>query len=67
LSALVREMQKISQRFDATQSLDGVSIALHKGEVHAPVGGTSAGKSTLIKIIVGIDPPDRRPRWEIVA
>jgi ABC-type sugar transport system ATPase subunit len=67
LSALVLEMQKISQRFDATQSLDGVSIALHKGEVHAPVGRTGAGKSTLIKIIVGIDPPDRRPRCEIVA
>jgi ABC-type sugar transport system ATPase subunit len=65
MSALVIEMQKISRRFDATQSLDGVSIALHKGDVHALLGENSAGKSTLIKIIAGIHRTDQRARGEV--
>ena len=67
MSALALETQKISKRFDATQSLEGVSIALHKGEVNALVGGNSAGKSTLIKIMAGIHPPEQRARVEVVA
>ena len=67
MSALALEMHKISKRFDATQSLDGVSIALDKGEKHAQVGANSAGKSTLIKMIAGIDPPDGHARAEVVA
>jgi ABC-type sugar transport system ATPase subunit len=67
MSALALEMQKISKRFDATQSFAGVSIALHKGEVHALVGGNSAGKSTLIKAVARFQPPDQRARGEVVA
>jgi ABC-type sugar transport system ATPase subunit len=67
MSALALEMLKISKRFDATQAVDGVSIALHKGEVHALVEGSGAGKSTLIKIMAGIHPRDQRARVEVVA
>jgi rhamnose transport system ATP-binding protein len=52
------EMNGISKRFDATQALDGVSLTLYPGEVHALVGENGAGKSTLIKIMTGIHPPD---------
>jgi rhamnose transport system ATP-binding protein len=52
------EMSAISKRFDATQALDGVSLTLYPGEVHALVGENGAGKSTLIKIMTGIHPPD---------
>ncbi len=45
-------------RFDATQALDGVSLALYPGEVHALLGENGAGKSTLIKIMTGIHQPD---------
>ena len=53
------ELQHISKRFDSTQALDDVSLALYPGEIHALLGENGAGKSTLIKIMTGIHRPDR--------
>jgi rhamnose transport system ATP-binding protein len=55
----VLEMQGISKRFDMTQALDQVSLALYPGEIHALLGENGAGKSTLIKIMTGIHKPDQ--------
>src|SRR6202049_621536 len=57
--APIIEIRGVAKRFDATQALDDVSLALHAGEIHALLGENGAGKSTLIKIITGVHQPDR--------
>ena len=55
----IMAIQHISKRFDATQALEDVALALYPGEVHALIGENGAGKSTLIKIMTGVHPPDQ--------
>ena len=55
----ILEIRNIAKRFDATQALEDVSLALFPGEIHALLGENGAGKSTLIKIITGVHQPDR--------
>ena len=46
------------KRFGTVQALDGVSIALRPGEIHGIIGENGAGKSTFLKILVGLERPD---------
>jgi rhamnose transport system ATP-binding protein len=57
-AAAILEIRDVRKRFGSTQALDGVSIALVPGEVHALVGENGAGKSTLIRIMTGVEQPD---------
>lgn len=53
------ELRDVDKRFGGTQALDGVSLQIKSGEVHAFVGENGAGKSTLGKVIAGVYAADR--------
>jgi ribose transport system ATP-binding protein len=44
----------VVKSFGATKALKGVRLQIDGGEVHALIGGNGCGKSTLIKILAGV-------------
>ncbi|RBP07308.1 monosaccharide ABC transporter ATP-binding protein (CUT2 family) [Roseiarcus fermentans] len=51
---LALELQGIVKSFPGVIALNGVSLAVERGSIHALIGENGAGKSTLIKIITGV-------------
>ena len=54
----VLEVRGIRKTFGGVVALDQVSMALHAGRVHCLAGENGCGKSTLIKIISGVESAD---------
>lgn len=51
--------RNIVKNYGAVEALRGVSVDVHEGEIHAICGDNGAGKSTFIKILAGVEQPDR--------
>src|SRR5437899_9611999 len=54
----ILRLREVKKHFGATRALDGVDLALEKGEVHAVIGENGAGKSTLMNVLSGELRPD---------
>ena len=53
-SDVLLQMKNISKEFPGVKALDGVSLTVRRGSVHALMGENGAGKSTLMKCLFGI-------------
>ena len=55
---MVFEMKHITKTYDAVVANDDVSLHLNRGEILSIVGENGAGKSTIMKILYGLEKPD---------
>jgi ribose transport system ATP-binding protein len=52
------ELLDVAKHFGGVQALEGVSLTVEQGSVHALVGENGAGKSTLGRVVAGAVQPD---------
>lgn len=52
-------VEKLSKNYDEKQLFEGISFGIDRGQKVALVGVNGCGKSTLMKIIAGLEVPDR--------
>jgi ABC-type Fe3+/spermidine/putrescine transport system ATPase subunit len=52
------EIQDVTRRFGAVTAVDGVSLAIGRGEFFALLGPSGCGKTTLLRMIAGLESPD---------
>lgn len=52
------KLENVGKVFPGVVALDGIDLALARGETHIMLGENGAGKSTLIKLLAGIHQPD---------
>jgi ABC-type uncharacterized transport system ATPase subunit len=55
-------LNDVSKRYGTVQANKGIDLAVRAGSIHAVLGENGAGKSSLMKMIYGVEKPDRNAR-----
>ena len=55
--SVLLKLENIAKNFGSVRVLDGVSLAVERGEMMALLGPSGCGKSTLLRLIAGLDDP----------
>ena len=55
---IVLELKNITKSFDHTEVLRDISLAVHEGEFVTLLGSSGCGKTTILRIIAGLEYPD---------
>ncbi|WP_163449982.1 ATP-binding cassette domain-containing protein, partial [Escherichia coli] len=50
-------LDNVSKSVATQKHLDGVSLTLKRGSLNVLLGATLAGKTSLLRIMAGLDPP----------
>ena len=58
MSKPLLEIQHISKFFPGVKALQDISFSVDKAEIHALIGENGTGKSTLVKVLSGINKPE---------
>ncbi|MBL8765599.1 MAG: ATP-binding cassette domain-containing protein, partial [Phycisphaerae bacterium] len=58
MTAPLLQVQALCKRFGGLQATDHVDLQVHAGQVHALIGPTGAGKTTLVAQLAGQLAPD---------
>lgn len=62
-SPVVLELSSLSKRFGTTLAVDNLTLTLGKGEILGLLGPNGSGKTTTMKMIVGVISPDSGRIW----
>ncbi len=56
-------LQGVSKSYKTLRALENVDLVVAAGEVHALVGLNGAGKTTMLRVLLGVIEPDRGSVW----
>jgi branched-chain amino acid transport system permease protein len=56
--AAALDVEELEVAYDGVRALDGVTLHVDPGRVHAVVGPNGAGKTTLLNCVTGLEAPD---------
>jgi phospholipid/cholesterol/gamma-HCH transport system ATP-binding protein len=57
------ELRNVVKYYDDALILNNVSFAVRRGETKIILGGSGSGKSTILKLIIGLEKPDEGEIW----
>jgi len=52
------ELREVRKTYDGVAALDGLSCSFHDGRITAVIGPSGAGKTTMLRLILGLTSPD---------